>query len=157
MSDTPPNQSRVFDSRGRGSRVLLAEPVEDVAYTMELVLEKMLGYQVVAFETTEDLLAAFMPGRDKWIFCETTTPLLRLGLLNAIRAIDATIPFFFHSAYGSEETVLRAKAAGANGWIEKPWNVQQLANSLSRFDQQAMCGDPPEFLWLPWQGPGARK
>lgn len=40
MSDIQTDQSRLFEARRRGTRVLLAEPVEDVAYAMEVDFRK---------------------------------------------------------------------------------------------------------------------
>ena len=148
------DQDRAYGTEHRTNRVLLADPVADAARYMKFVLEKRLNCKVEAFATTEEFLEAFAPGEDKWVFCERTTPALRSGLLVEIRRLDPFIPFFVHTASGSEQLVAEAKIASANGWIEKPSDPHQLIDSLRRFDHQTIGGQSPYFLHIPWRDTG---
>ncbi|ANB16365.1 sigma-54-dependent transcriptional regulator [Dokdonella koreensis] len=61
---------------------------------------------------------------------DTTSGQEGLELIAAIRKLDAAIPVVAMTAWGSIDLVVQAMRAGANDFIEKPWDNQRLLTVL---------------------------
>jgi CheY-like chemotaxis protein len=107
------------------ARILVVEDEQIVAMDMQSQL-RMLRYEVVGIAST---------GRETFSLIEKTRPDLVLmdiqlhGNVDGIKAADQIrqqwqIPVVFVTAFAGRETLARATAAGAYGYITKPFKAK---------------------------------
>lgn len=53
-----------------------------------------------------------------------------IGMINLIREVDTQIPILIFSAHSNTEYFLKTIDAGVDGYILKPYNIEQISNSL---------------------------
>lgn len=115
--------------------VLVVDDDAAVRSTLRLFL-KSEGLEAVLAATAEEaltqlrqrefglLLADMNYGRD------TTSGAEGLALIAAVRALDAQLPIVALTAYGSVALAVEAMRAGAQDFIEKPWDNTRLASLI---------------------------
>ncbi|MEO8011522.1 MAG: sigma-54 dependent transcriptional regulator [Dokdonella sp.] len=149
------------------SPILIADDQSDVLEALRLLLKgegvatlragspvevlKVLGRETVAM-----VLMDLNYSRD------TTSGREGLDLIGAIRKLDADLPIVAMTAWGSIDLVVQAMRAGANDFIEKPWDNQRLLSvlrnqlalasargqsaKLARENEILRSGDKAEFI-----------
>ena len=55
-----------------------------------------------------------------------------IELLNSIRAVHKTLPTILMTAYGDKQIVINALRSGCQGYIEKPFTLEQLLDEIQR-------------------------
>ncbi len=147
--------------------ILIADDQSDVLEALRLLLKgegvatlragspvevlKVLGRETVAM-----VLMDLNYSRD------TTSGREGLDLIGAIRKLDADLPIVAMTAWGSIDLVVQAMRAGANDFIEKPWDNQRLLSvlrnqlalasargqsaKLARENEILRSGDKAEFI-----------
>jgi two-component system, chemotaxis family, chemotaxis protein CheY len=105
--------------------------VDDSASVRQMVgfTLKNAGYDVVEAEDGKDALAKLTGAGVKMVVTDLNMPNMNgLELIKALRADGAYkfIPIVFLTTESQDAKKLEAKAAGATGWIVKPFKPEQL-------------------------------
>ncbi len=110
------------------ARVILT--VDDSASMRQMVMFTLsqAGYSVIEAVDGEDAIARFTPGISMVITDLNMPNLDGIGLIRRLRANPACkgLPIIMLTTESQEARKLEAKAAGATGWIIKPFSTQQL-------------------------------
>ena len=116
-------------------RILVADDQPDVVEALRLLL-KGEGYVIEAAHSPADA-AALVGARDFDAAIidlnysrDTTSGREGLGLLERIRAFDASLPVVVMTAWASIDTAVEAMRRGAQDYIEKPWDNGRLLTVL---------------------------
>jgi CheY-like chemotaxis protein len=113
-------------------RVLVIEDNAD----MRAEIVDMLGFEgfdVLQAEDGRAGLEVVAASRPDLILCDVMMPNLDgYGTLAALRRDPATarMPFVFLTAKASDEDVQRARTLGADGYVTKPFRVEDLVTAL---------------------------
>lgn len=119
------------------ARILIADDQPDVLEALRLLLSQHdLAPQLVTTPVTvleqlranawDLLLMDLNYSRD------TTSGAEGLELLRAVRASDPTLPIVAMTAWGNIELAVEAMRAGAQSFVQKPWDNTQLVQVLQR-------------------------
>jgi sigma-B regulation protein RsbU (phosphoserine phosphatase) len=119
------------------ARVLIADDQPDVLEALRLLLAQhdfslqLVTAPVTALEQLQanswDLLLM-----DLNYSRDTTSGDEGIQLLKAARAIDATLPIVVMTAWGNIELAVEAMRAGAQSFVQKPWDNAELVRVLQR-------------------------
>lgn len=116
-------------------RILVADDQPDVREALSLFLSGE-GYRVETAASPAETLAALETGGaaalilDLNFRADTTSGREGLSLLKEIRARYADRPVIVLTGWGNVELAVEAMRAGANDFIEKPWNNARLLSVL---------------------------
>lgn len=94
-----------------------------------------LGYEVYQAEDGVDALETIDAAAPDLIITDINMPRLDgFGLIEQLRVQDMyrTIPILVLTTESSDEKKQRARAAGATGWIVKPFDPEKLAAAIRR-------------------------
>ena len=132
-------------SAGSGQEVVC---IDDDSLVLDILtnLVKRLGYRVRAFGQPA-LAEAFLSGPDSAstaaVICDFAMPGLDgITLAQRVGRRRSYIPWILLSGYLSEETLLRARAAGLEFFIDKPPSIEQIARTLQRVIANASSPAP---------------
>lgn len=109
---------------------------DDIAVRASLLLLlKEEGYEVAAFAEPAAALKAITKTSPELIildlnFSNHTSGEEGMDLLNRIKQINATIPIILITGWASIELAVQGMRAGANDFINKPWNSDHLLQSI---------------------------
>jgi two-component system, chemotaxis family, chemotaxis protein CheY len=118
-------------------KVLIVDDSPTVRHQVSVALSSV-GYEII--EAADGSIGASeIAGRDDLalVICDVNMPNMDgLDMLDSVKARIAAIhlPVVMLTTEGNPESIARAKAAGAKGWIVKPFKVQALisvANKLT--------------------------
>ncbi len=115
------------------STIAVIDDEEQIRELLNKRLSKM-GYNVVSFEEAEDLLSLIKNDEIKIDLIITDIQLKRMNgieLLRHIRAHDVPIPVLIITGYGNIEDAIQAIRYGARDFIRKPFDLNELASSVS--------------------------
>ncbi len=121
-------------------RVLMVEDEEDTASLLKFLLERA-SYQVVHAKDgrqAQELVNTIAP--PNLVLLDVMLPFLSgLQVLTVIRKREGwkKVPIVMLTADGSAHDIKRALENGANDYMIKPFNPQELTNRLKRFVGQA--------------------
>ncbi len=112
--------------------ILAVDDDASVLHSLEIILQDK--YQLIKKETGEEALRVIHERRDIDLIIldvrlsdtDGLTPFRR------IRQIDRVVPILFMSGYGTKEVLAQMLEVRANGYIDKPWNIDQLAQKITR-------------------------
>jgi DNA-binding NtrC family response regulator len=105
----------------RGDRILIVDGEEDILYVLEGHLTRA-GYCVTTARDGEEALTRFREGRHDLVIADVRMPKLDgLGLLKALREIDADLGVIMITGHGSIETAVEAMKIGAYDYLTKPF------------------------------------
>ena len=111
--------------------------VDDSRTMRDMLLMTLVdaGYEVVQAEDGEDGLAKLGDRRPDAIITDINMPKLDgFGFIEAVRADPAnrSLPILVLTTESEMDRKERARAAGATGWIVKPFNPTKLLDALRR-------------------------
>lgn len=112
-------------------RILIAEDVEENRHALKLLL-KLSGY--ASLEAADGRAAVEIALREKpeLVLMDLSLPELDgFGAVRELRAAGAKLPIIIVSAYDDPETRARAQAAGANDYVTKPLDFDQLRQRIA--------------------------
>lgn len=112
-------------------RILIAEDVEENRHALRLLL-KLSGY--ASLEAADGRAAVEIALREKpeLVLMDLSLPELDgFGAVRELRAAGAKVPIIIVSAYDDPETRARAQAAGANDYVTKPLDFDQLRQRIA--------------------------
>ncbi|MEH3107105.1 MAG: response regulator [Sphingomonas fennica] len=93
-----------------------------------------LGYRVTEAEDGVQALERLGEGRPDLLITDINMPRMDgFGLIEQVRgAGDTALPILVLTTESSDEKKQRARAAGATGWIVKPFQPEKLAAAIRR-------------------------
>ena len=111
--------------------------VDDSRTMRDMLLMTLVdaGYEVVQAEDGEDGLAKLGDRRPDAIITDINMPKLDgFGFIEAVRAdpANSSLPILVLTTESEVDRKERARAAGATGWIVKPFNPTKLLDALRR-------------------------
>ena len=111
--------------------------VDDSRTMRDMLLMTLVdaGYEVVQAEDGEDGLAKLGDRRPDAIITDINMPRLDgFGFIEAVRAdpANSSLPILVLTTESEVDRKERARAAGATGWIVKPFNPTKLLDALRR-------------------------
>lgn len=113
-------------------RVLLVEDDEIQRQVVADILT-FAGYQVTAKESVESAILALKAKTFDVVFSDwKLANLTGLDLLNYVKGNDISVGFAIATAYGSIEHAVEAMAAGADDYLAKPFERQQLLLCINK-------------------------
>jgi DNA-binding NtrC family response regulator len=116
-------------------RVLIADDQPDVLESLRLLL-KAEGFQTEAAASPATVLRAVEKTDfdaaliDLNYARDTTSGQEGLDLLNALQALDGTLPVVVMTAWGSIDLAVEAMRRGARDFVQKPWENERLLSIL---------------------------
>ncbi|MGD2062250.1 MAG: ATP-binding protein [Nitrospirota bacterium] len=119
---------------GKGRRVLLMEDEQVVRTVGRRILERV-GFQVVTAADGEEGVATFRAAPDEFalLLVDLTMPKVTgRAVVEQIRGLGSTVPILLVSGHSEQGEVDRALESGANGFVAKPYTVNQLTTALER-------------------------
>jgi DNA-binding NtrC family response regulator len=119
------------------TRILVADDQPDVLealrlllsqhdFSMHLVTSPVTVIEQLQVESWDLLLMDLNYSRD------TTSGEEGINLLKAVRAVDAMIPVVVMTGWGNIELAVEAMRAGAQSFVQKPWDNADLVQVLER-------------------------
>lgn len=120
-----------------GKRILIVEDTSSIAVLVSATLRRD-GLNVDVANTAKEAMSKFVTSLDGPIPYDLLLVDLNLpdgdgaGLLAQMASLDACPPSFVVSADGSASAKKRAKAAGAEQFFEKPFNLTLLKSEIER-------------------------
>ncbi len=112
------------------ARILIAEDLEENRHALQLLL-KLAGFE--SLEARDGRAAVELALREQPALVLMDLSLPELDGLQAVcelRAAGAQMPIIIVSAYDDPETRARARAAGANDYVTKPLDFDQLKKRI---------------------------
>ena len=111
--------------------------VDDSVSMRELVRATLVdaGYEVVGAEDGHRAYAAARAARFDLVLSDVNMPSMDgIGLVEKLRALPdyRLVPILMLTTESSAEMKGRARAAGATGWIVKPFDPERLIGAVSR-------------------------
>ncbi len=118
------------------TRILIADDQPDVREALTLLLSNE-GFETETAASPAEVLAA-LDGRryaalilDLNFRADTTSGREGLALLKKIRMRDSNVPIIVLTGWGNVELAVQAMRAGANDFLEKPWENARLLSVLN--------------------------
>ena len=113
-------------------RVLVADDDRSGRRALQILLEQM-GVDAVAVENGRLAIDAFGAGRFDLVLTDLRMPEIDgIGVLKAIREVDADVPVIVLTAYGTVETAVEAMKLGAFDYILRPLDVDVVEAAVRR-------------------------
>jgi len=117
----------------RDDRILVVDDEEDILYVLEGHLTRA-GYSVTTARDGEEALTRFREARHDLVIADVRMPKLDgLGLLKALREIDADLGVIMITGHGSIETAVEAMKVGAYDYLTKPFrHINEILLTVER-------------------------
>ena len=133
------------------TKILVVEDEEKISRLLEIELE-IEGYRVSRYGNGIDALEAYRGEKWDLVLLDIMLPgMSGIELLRRIRAQDAQTPVILLTAKGSVEDKVSGLDYGANDYVTKPFQIEELLAriraSLRQRPDQAPA-DSPESDWL---------
>jgi len=119
--------------RGNGETIMVIDDEPALADLAQEMLAE-LGYEAIAFTSSVDALAAYEshPERFDAILSDEVMPQLTgTQLTTRLRGARASLPILIISGYGGPGFELRAREAGVDRLLRKPYQKRELAEALA--------------------------
>ncbi len=114
-------------------KILIAEDDADMRQLYRKVLQ-FSGYDVVAAVDGRDALEKFTAHRSDIVIADMNMPRMSgLELIKALRRQDADVYIILITAYGTSDTEKRAFSVGANEYIPKPFDLNELRERVQDY------------------------
>lgn len=139
--NSPDKTERSTELTGSKPYILAVEDEPDLLDTVVEDLEEA-AYEVHGVGSAEEALSSIEARRPDLVLCDIRLPGEDgLSLMARVRDSDedaAAIPFVFLTAFDTQEDIVRGKTLGAEDYITKPVNFDELHATLkARLDQMA--------------------
>ncbi len=112
-------------------QILIAEDVEENRHALRLLL-KLAGFASVEAADGRAAVEIALRERPALVLMDLSLPELDgLAAVRELRAAGAAMPIIIVSAYDDHETRARAQMAGANDYVTKPLDFDQLKQRIT--------------------------
>lgn len=113
------------------NKILVVDNELEILNVLQDVLS-ILGYTPVVVTSGRDALKIFEKGKFSLVITDMVMPDINgLDLLKKIKELDSNIPVVIITGFGSE-VIEEAIQAGADGYIEKPFKIEDIKNILEK-------------------------
>ncbi|HUU50119.1 MAG TPA: response regulator [Nitrospinota bacterium] len=113
------------------NKILVVDNELEILNVLQDVLN-ILGYAPVVVTSGKDALEIFEKGKFSLVITDMVMPDINgLDLLKEIKKLDSNIPVVIITGFGSE-VIEEAIQAGADGYIEKPFKIEDIKNILEK-------------------------
>ena len=113
-------------------KVMIIDDEPDVLEILKEFLE-FLDYQTVTFRDPNIAISSFKAGIYDLIITDINLPEINgFALIKKIREIDQTIPIIVITGYIENFAKENIFSKGANAYIEKPFNFNQLKSTIEK-------------------------
>jgi DNA-binding response OmpR family regulator len=116
-----------------GEKVLV---IEDKPEMIQILTDYVLGPQgyvtLTALDGEKGLRMALSEEPDLVILDLRMPKMSGLRVLQTLRELQCLVPVIVITAYGSEEVVVRALRLGADDYIAKPFELDEMINAIER-------------------------
>ncbi len=116
-----------------GEKVLI---IEDKPEMIQILTDYVLGpqgYVTLAALNGEDGLHMALSEEPDLVILDLRMPKMSgLQVLQTLRELQCPVPVIVITAYGSEEVVVRALRLGANDYVAKPFELDEMINVIER-------------------------
>jgi DNA-binding response OmpR family regulator len=124
-------------------RILYAEDHQDTRELVSLLLRHS-NYEVIGTECGADALDQARQEQFDLYLLDTILPdISGIELCHKIREFDASTPILFFSGVAHEADKLRALSCGAQGYLTKPGEINELTVTISRLIRNSQSVGPP--------------
>ncbi len=124
--------------------VLDDEPAVRTSFALSFPEYQFIGTDS-PFEVLEILRS---PNRIRLVVLDVVMPGINgISVLRQIRKVDPSIPVVICTGYGSKEVVIEALRAGANDYIEKPFNLQTVRGIFARLIKSSLEEGKDKVQW----------
>jgi len=116
----------------RPKRVLVVDDDENIRCLISELLKK-LDYEVTCAVNGQDALQIYQLGRFDIVLSDLIMkPMDGLELLNKIKGINPAVIFIIITGYPSIKSTIEAIRKGANDYITKPFNIDEINMKIER-------------------------
>jgi two-component system response regulator PilR (NtrC family) len=120
------------DLKKRRKRVLVVDDDEGIRQLLTDYLNKF-GYEVVCAVNGQEAVQKYTKGHFDIVLSDLVmSPMDGLGLLGEIRKIDQDAIFIMVTGYPSINSAMEAMKRGANDYITKPFNIDEIRLKIER-------------------------
>jgi len=114
-------------------KILIVDDSRTIRQQVSFTLTKG-GYEVVEGEDGVDGIAKLKANADvAMIISDVNMPNMNgLEMVEQLKADGVTVPVIMLTTEGASDLIQRAKAAGAKGWLVKPFQPDQLVAAVSK-------------------------
>lgn len=116
-----------------GKKVLIVDDSRTIRQQVSFTLSKA-GYEVVEAEDGVDGLAKLEANSDvAMIISDVNMPNMDgISMVEKMKENGVGVPIVMLTTEGAAELIERAKAAGARGWLVKPFKPDQLVGAVTK-------------------------
>lgn len=116
-----------------GKKIMIVDDSKTIRQQVSFTLTKG-GYQVVEAEDGQDGLEKLKANQDvAMIISDVNMPNMNgLEMVEKLKAVGNTVPVIMLTTEGAADLIQRAKAAGAKGWLVKPFQPDQLVAAVTK-------------------------
>jgi DNA-binding response OmpR family regulator len=130
MSSASSTLDRPDPTSARGMRVLVVEDTDTVRRAVALGL-RSLGFEVTAVRGGEDALAVYTAVQPEVIITDLSMPGMDgFELIATLRVRGVDVPILVITARDSARDRAAAAAAGADGYLLKPFGLAELSTTV---------------------------
>ena len=114
-------------------KILIVDDSKTIRQQVSFTLTKG-GYQVIEAEDGRDGISKLESNSDiAMVISDVNMPNMDgLEMVETLRAQGSSVPVIMLTTEGAAELIQRAKAAGAKGWLVKPFQPEQLVAAVSK-------------------------
>jgi DNA-binding NtrC family response regulator len=114
------------------ARILVVDDESKMRRLLQMFFEED-GYSVVQAETGEEALQLVNTSRVDLMICDMRMPRMNgIELLHRIKSMHADLPVIIMTAYGEVKTAVEAMRLGAENYVTKPLDMEELRILASR-------------------------
>lgn len=127
-------------------KIIVVEDERGMRATLVGALEDQ-GYHVTAFESGREAIGSIQDGPPDLVIADLRLPDADgLEILQALRGINTEAAFMVVTGYASVDTAVEALNEGAFAYITKPFNMDELNNTIrNALRQQALLRENRRF------------
>lgn len=99
---------------------------------------KNLGHEVIPFTRAEAAIDFLMDGSKKIdiLLTDYSMPGMNgMELIKKVRSTDKTLPIIIMTAYGEKELILEALRHRCDGYLNKPFSLENLEQEIERVEK----------------------
>jgi len=116
----------------QAATIIIIDDEEVIRFTLQKKLSR-LGYKVISLEKAEDALYIIKQGEEEIDLIISDIKLRKMDgieLLRRVKALDDPIPVMLITGHGNVEDAVTALRFGANDFIRKPFDINDVASSV---------------------------
>jgi len=116
-----------------GKKIMIVDDSKTIRQQVSFTLTKG-GYEVIEAEDGVDGIEKLKANKDiAMVISDVNMPNMNgLEMVEKLKAEGNTVPVIMLTTEGASDLIQRAKAAGAKGWLVKPFQPDQLVAAVTK-------------------------